>query len=414
MEHQPPLRWTNIPSDGSLTSFAKRNQLDPRKLVFEKELLILPRNAELQTGTINTDVFPSTTKELLATFTDRGLEAELYGQGNIRRELIRKSADVLLPVLFFAGSAAVSVGLNIVASWIYDRWVKKDGPLPSIRAEYAELGADSRVVRWRRIEGPADQVCRLLQAESQALPASANRLASDAEADETWWKGLCKSQANAALTVARELVSEGERHVSEGNDELAERLFRRALGKLREAVLWEPHRVEHRTHLHTLGERIHDRFGCELEYRDRSYWVNCPVLLSHSRGGFSVGGRGRTICSVCGEEILNCPHVKGRAYDGITARKINGERCNICGEHLCGHIPGNTYDHVRVFGVVVEMEVDHVSFVENPANPLAVVHSYSLTRADMLSALPEEERDSFEYGKTTVRCHHCKICNGVG
>ena len=217
------------------------------------------------------------------------------------------------------------------------------------------------MVRWRRIEGPADQVYRLLQEESQALPASANRLASDAEADEAWWTRHCQSQANAALAVARELVLEGERHVSEGHDELAERLFRRALGKLREAVLWEPHQVEHRTHLHTLGEHIHDRFGCELEYRDRSYWVNCPVLLSHSRGGFSVGGRGRSICSVCGEEILNCPHVKGRAYDGTTARKINGELCNIC----------------------------------------------------MLSALPEEERDRFEYGKTTVRCHHCEICNGV-
>jgi hypothetical protein len=116
MEYQPLLLWTNIPSDGSLTSFAKRNQLDPRKLVFEKGLLILPRNAELQTGTINIDVFPSTTKELLAIFTDRGLEAALYGQGNIRLELFRKSADVLFPVLFFAGSAAVSVGLNIVAS----------------------------------------------------------------------------------------------------------------------------------------------------------------------------------------------------------------------------------------------------------------------------------------------------------
>jgi hypothetical protein len=182
------------------------------------------------------------------------------------------------------------------------------------------LGADGRVVRWRRIEGPADQVCRLLQEESQALPASANRLAADVGADEAWWKEHCQSQANAAFAVARELASEGERHVSEGNDELAERLFRRALGKLREAALWEPHRVEHRTHLHSLGERIHDRFGCELEYRDRAYGVNCPVLLSHSRGGFSVGGRGRAICSVCGEEILNCPHVKGRAYDGVTTR----------------------------------------------------------------------------------------------
>lgn len=270
------------------------------------------------------------------------------------------------------------------------------------------------MVRCRRIEGPGDQVCRLFQEESQVPPAAANRLASDAKADEAWWKGHCQRQANAALAVARELVLEGERHVSEGHDELAERLFRRTLGKLREVVLWEPHRVEHRTHLHTLGERIHDRFGYEVEYRDRSYWVNCPVLLSHSRGGFSVGGRGRTICSVCGEEIFNCPHVKGRAYDGITARKINGERCNIRGERLCGHIPGNTYDHVRVFSVVVEMDLNHVSFVENPANPLAVVHNYSLTQTDMLSALPEEERDSFEYGKTTVRRHHCKICNGVG
>ena len=109
MEHQSPLRWTNIPSDGSLTNFAKRYQLDPRKLVLEKGLLILPRNVELQTGTTNIDVFPSTTKELLATFNDRELEAELYGQGNIRRELIRKSADILLPVLFFAGSAAAAV-----------------------------------------------------------------------------------------------------------------------------------------------------------------------------------------------------------------------------------------------------------------------------------------------------------------
>ena len=252
---------------------------------------------------------------LLTAFIDSGLEAALYGQGNIRRELVRKSADVLLPVLLFAGSAAVSVGLNIVASWIYDRWVKKDGPLPAIRAEYAELEADGRVVRWRRVEGPADQVCRLLQEESMTAPASMNRLASDAEADDNWWKGHCQSQANAALAVARELAAEGERHVSEGNNELAERLLRRALGKLREVVLWEPHRVEHRTHLHTLGERIHDRFGCELEYRDRFYLISCPVLLSHSRGGLSVGGTGRTICSVCGEEILNCPHVRGRAYN---------------------------------------------------------------------------------------------------
>ena len=414
MEHlnQPPVSWTDIPSDGSLKSFAERNQLDPTRLVVGKGLLVLPRNTELPTKTTDIDVFPTTSKELLAYFTDHGLEAGLYGQGNVRRELVRKSADVLLPLLIFAGHVTATVGLSLLSSWIYDRFVRKDQPLPSIKVEYAELEADGRVARWRRAEGPADQVCRLLQQQSEAVPSSSKRLGSDGDCEDDWWQGHCQSQAHTAEALARELVSEGKRHLSEGNHELAERLHRRALVKLREAVLWEPNRVEHRTNLHALGKDIHDRFGCELDYHDGCYWVNCPVLLSHSRGGFSVRGTGRTICSVCDEELLNCPHVKGRTYDGITARKIHGELCNICGQRQCGHIPGNTYDGVRAFGVVVEMELEHVSFVENPANPLAVVQGYSFTRSDMVSALPEDERDSFEYGETTVHCHHCKECDG--
>lgn len=415
-ENQPPLGWVDIEFNGALEVFAERNRLDPAKVRVHKKVLVLPCNAALHEKTPTVDVFPATAKEILTAFSGQGFEGELYGETSTRRELVRKTSDVLLPVLLFASSAAVSIGLNILGNWIYDRWVKRGSPLPSIRVEYAELMNDGRILRWRRLDGPVDQVCTLLRQEGQAGPLEPSQAVSGTATASggDWWTSHSQSQARAALAVANELVSEGEHNLSEGNNEIAERLLRRALAKLREAVLWEPDKVEHRRHLHAMGERIHDQFGCQLEYREGYYWVNCPVMLSHSKGGFSVGGKGRTICTICGEDILNCSHVKGQAYDRVTARRIEGELCNICGERQCGHLVGSTYDNVRAFGVVVELDLDHVSFVENPSNPLAVVHRYSLTRSDLVSALPEDEQAGFEYGKTKIHCHHCKMCDGMG
>ena len=165
--------------------------------------------------------------------------------------------------------------------------------------------------------------------------------------------------------------------------------------------------------MHALGEQVHDQFGCELEYRDGSYRVNCPVLLSHNRMGFSIAGTGRTICSICGQDMLTCPHIKGSTYDRITARKIQGKRCNICGEQQCEHILGATHDKVRAFGILVEIAIDHISLVENPANPLAVIQEHSLTKKDVLEMLHEDQRDRFEYGTSTIHCHHCKLCKGA-
>jgi hypothetical protein len=304
------------------------------------------------------------------------------------------------------------LGLNILASWIYDRWVKSGTPTQSLKVEYAEVTSGGMVARWRRVEGPAEQVCKLLQQESQALTTSSPRVSSSPEDDDNWWKEHSHNEAIAALAVANELVREADQQLSQVNNQAAESLLRRALAKLREAVLWEPTQESHRKRLNELGERIHDQFGCVLGYHDGSYWVNCPVSLSHSRLGFSVAGTARTICSICGENMLTCPHVKGRTYDQITARKIQDKRCNICGESECEHIVGTTHDKVRAFGILVDLAIDHISFVENPANPLAVIYQYSLTKSDLMEMLPKEQRDSFEYGTCAIRCDHCKICKG--
>jgi len=217
-EHHDPLCWEEIPNDGSLNSFAQLNQLDPEQLASTEGLLLLPRNPELPTRTTGIEVFPSVTKELNTAFQDAGIESALYGEESTRRELVRKSADILLPILLFFSDPAAQLGLNILANWIYDRWVKSDTPTPSIKAEYAEVTSDGVVARWRRVEGPADQVCKLLQQESQALTTSRTSVPTLPEEGNNWWKEHSREQANAALTVASELILEANQQRSQANN----------------------------------------------------------------------------------------------------------------------------------------------------------------------------------------------------
>jgi len=156
---------------------------------------------------------------------------------------------------------------------------------------------------------------------------------------------------------------------------------------------------------------VHDTFGCHLEFREGTYWVNCPVLLSHNQIGFSIGGSAKVICSICGEDNLICPHVKGRMYDRVVAARWL-EYCSICLEKECTHVTGEIHDGVEAFGIVIEIDLDHVALVKNPANPLCVIESHALPESDLLAALPEEGRELFVYGETVVDCHHCRVCKG--
>ena len=104
-------------------------------------------------------------------------------------------------------------------------------------------------------------------------------------------------------------------------------------------------------------------------------------------------------------------HVKGRTYDSVVAKRH--DICSICLQQECEHKEGGTYNGVRAFAGNVELDLDHVSFVQNPADLLYVVHSYSIPKSDLLEMLPEDEQDRAIYGETIIHCQHCLICKGT-
>ena len=220
-----------------------------------------------------------------------------------------------------------------------------------------------------------------------------------------------KHQSQKRLAEAQALITRAKVAYRQGQQPAAESLCRESLQKLREAHLFEPTDPMHRQRLHEAGRMVHDTFGCHLEFREGSYWVNCPVLLSHSEVGLSIGGSAKVICSICGQDNFICPHVKGRRYNGVVATRWLG-LCSICLERDCSHSAGEIHDGIEACGIVTEIALDHVALVQNPANPLCVIESHSLTESDLLRSLPKEGRESFVYGETIVDCHHCRICKG--
>lgn len=412
----PVAKSSDVPHDRSLASLAKKFRVNSASVSLKDgEVLILPSNDRITRKQLAFNAFAQTTKELMVVLRRAGIESRLYDDGREKRELILRYADIILPVLVFVGKAAAGAALGLLARWIYDRLIKSDQKfIPNVKAEYIQIEKDGTIVRWRKIEGPATEVCQLVAQEANLLSGQTqDAIPQTAVAEEGSWTRKRRESAQNALNEANGLIRQAGEVFRNQNPAEAEKLFRASLTKIREAALWEPENKSHKAFLHSLGRYVHDTFGCHFELRDGQYHVTCPVQLSHSRGGMSIGGAGKVLCSICFENILECPHEKGQSYDGIVARRQDG-MCNICGRNECGHEEGQLYDGVELFGIVTDMDLDHVAFVENPADPLCVVHGYTLTKDDILAELPEKDRGHFHYGKTTLHCHHCLYCTGAG
>ena len=221
-----------------------------------------------------------------------------------------------------------------------------------------------------------------------------------------------KTFAQKAILEANDLVEDAEEHLKQGRRELSENLFRRSLTKLREAHLCD-RTNKNMIRLHNIGRRIHSEFRCPIKFEDGNYWEDCPVILSHGKYGVSIGASGKSICSICGEDVLSCIHVNGRFYDNVVARRIHG-MCNICHkENGCTHIEGQVHNGVEAISIVVDLNPDHVALTENPSNPLCAITALSLPLSDIWKSLSEREKHEFVYGKTTLYCHHCLLCSGI-
>lgn len=168
LSKKPSIKWQDVPNDGSLDTFAKLNNLSIKALqLSEKEVIILPDNKRILDKAKDSNVFVQTSKEVLVALQEGGVQARLYDDGRESRVLILASADIILPTLLFLRDAIIKVVLAILAKLIYD-WLKTDPKkIPSLKVEYLKLDLERNIVERRKLEGPADEVDRLLREESQ-------------------------------------------------------------------------------------------------------------------------------------------------------------------------------------------------------------------------------------------------------
>lgn len=360
--------------------------------------------------------FAAYSKEIADTLSSRGLPACLYDDGRERRDLIRKSADVILPVLAVFGEAALAISCGVIGAWIYDRFLRgASKEQPTIQVEILSVDLAAGAITKHRIKGPADDVHQLLEGGLTSDTAGSDSDRAKPAANDGKAESNCTPsapQARAAYGSAKACQREGTLLLVEQDTRAAEQRFRNALEYLRTAYLLDGRPRQLSREMHALGRRVQGWFSCPLDYENGEYRTACPVYLSHYIGGFSIGGTGKVICSICDQPMLDCEHVPGESYDKVIARKSSGGLCNICAAEACDHVVGTTYGGVRAFGIMTDIDLDHIAYVPRPEDPLCTFCAVPLSKAQIERQLGPDELAEFTYGKTRLYCTHCRQCDG--
>jgi hypothetical protein len=181
----------------------------------------------------------------------------------------------------------------------------------------------------------------------------------------------------------------------------AEKEARAALDQIVRAFWWSEGLSEEETvheELHALGRWVRQAFGCRILPTEGTYQQRCPVAIAHKRFGFSVGFVARRICSICGEDLSECPHMPGTAYLVPGGVGPVGH-CAVCHDSDCNeHDPEKTY-RVPVIAIVKEAVLEEVSIVERPAQPEARLTAIPLSTAELKEHLGPEFEGVFEVNR---------------
>jgi hypothetical protein len=217
-----------------------------------------------------------------------------------------------------------------------------------------------------------------------------------------------REQARAAFDASLEAADPTE----------AERLAREALSRQFSAFNWlEDTDGEEDVHreLHEMGRSTRERFpdGCVLIWNGSRYEHRCPVALCHKRFGFSPGMIvGRRICSICGEDISECPHLGDQLYKAPGGPSASGY-CPVCvlqvGDPACDHSPNETYDVEPVSIITEIVRLEEISLVSRPNQPDARLTAIPIDSEALQAALGPR----FRYGIDRVFCSECLTpCSG--
>jgi hypothetical protein len=152
-------------------------------------------------------------------------------------------------------------------------------------------------------------------------------------------------------------------------------------------------------HAHNVAEFVGGMFGCYTKMSDGIYWDECPMSLVHLRWGMSPGYTSQRLCSICHDDIDDCPHLLGHVYQ-VSVEKDEEGKCSGCGWTDCEHIPGQTLD-VSPIALHDAIDLHEVSMVSRPRDPLARPTGIALDTDTLARAL----------GRTPIgedlRCFRC-------
>lgn len=185
----------------------------------------------------------------------------------------------------------------------------------------------------------------------------------------------------------------------------AEKLARSALASAVSAFWWaedsDEEELQHQL-LHEIGRWKHQNVGCYLRYdEDKGYTQACLVVAAHRRMGLSIGFTAKRLCSLCDQDLSECPHLRGRTY-WVRGGMDSDGRCRVCmGDASCSHRSDRLY-RAPVVSVIKDGTIREVSLVRRPAQPEARILETSVSMHELAEHLGEEF-----YPGVDVSCDVC-------
>ncbi|EKF86940.1 hypothetical protein [Methanobacterium formicicum] len=373
------------------------------------ELVILPENKILVEFNEEENRFLSTTKEILTILSENGVNASLYDDGRKQTEIVLHSTpiDIVLPYLYMVAEPTRDLIIGIVGAWIYDKFIKReDGNNEeyNITVNFVNQNNDGNM-EIRKIKGKPEEVYEALEADMSIKPSLKNPVQQVPLYTEERTK-----KAAEYYSKAQEEINQGFRKILEEDETHAELIIRSALSSLRQAYLHD-NKDKYKNELLRMGNFVYERFGCELEVsEDGIANLDCPVILSDFRKGFSIGATASGVCSICGKSTFECAHLPGRTYDNVVCYKE--DRCNICRQENCDHEIGSRYNDVKALNIITKLKGDHIAFVENPLDPSNAVTNIPTHVDRLLKDFPASERKKiYNESSKKLKCQLCRRPN---
>lgn len=108
-------------------------------------------------------------------------------------------------------------------------------------------------------------------------------------------------------------------------------------------------------------------------------------MIAHKRIGNSIGFTAQRICSLCGDDLSECPHLRGHAYWVRGGPWENGP-CRVClSDMSCRHRADRLY-RAGVVSIIKEAQLHEVSIVRRPAQPEARMTAIPISNDDLREA----------------------------